>query len=110
MRATKAGVVLVVFVLSLLILAIPASGQGSEVCTTVRTPTVCPNPAKPAGQPCSDLPHDVNFKLKQAGYSTLLPVCQQPFDDFSWQSFVALNWPLKDLSNPRPWEQYTDAE
>jgi hypothetical protein len=89
---------------------VSAYGQGSAECTTQRPVTVCPNPAKPSGQPCSDLPNDVNFKELQNGYSTLLPVCQQPFDDFSWQSFVALNWPLTDLSKPRPWEDYADPD
>ncbi|MBZ5603103.1 MAG: hypothetical protein LAO79_12440 [Acidobacteriia bacterium] len=50
----------------------------------------------------------MNFKQISAGYSTLLAICQQPFDDFGWQNFVALNWPLTDLSTPRPWEKYED--
>ncbi|HZD92926.1 MAG TPA: hypothetical protein VE133_01655 [Candidatus Sulfotelmatobacter sp.] len=93
----------------LVMLAASASAQdNNKICTTVRPVTVCPNPLKPGGKPCADLPKDVNFKQLENGYSTLNPVCQQPFDDFSWQSFVALNWPLNDLSQPRPWERYTD--
>lgn len=97
--------------MALLFVVMPVQGQNQAsgpICTTIRTPTVCPNPLKPAGQPCSDLPNDVNFKQLVDGYSTLNPVCQQPFDDFSWQSFVALNWPLNNLSQPRPWERYID--
>jgi hypothetical protein len=95
---------------SLWLLAATAFTQDKPICSTVRPVTVCPNPLKPAGQPCSDLPADVNFKQLLNGYSTLNPVCQQPFDDFSWQSFVALNWPLNDLSQPRPWEGYIDPD
>ena len=62
----------------------------------------------PPNKLCGDLPHDVNFKQNLAGYSTLQAVCQKPFDDFAWQSFVALNWPLDDTSKPRPWEEYRD--
>jgi hypothetical protein len=110
MRSTRIWTLVFVF-LAMGMMAASAYGQGSDLCSTVRPPTVCPNPAKPAGQPCSDLPHDVNFKLlKNVGYETLLPVCQQPFDDFSWQSFVALNWPLSSLANPRPWETYIDPD
>jgi hypothetical protein len=104
------GTRLTLVALALTILPALLRAQKSPVCTTLRTPAVCPNAAKAPGQPCSDLPHDVNFKQLENGYSTLIPVCQQPFDDFSWQSFVALNWPLTDLSQPRPWEQYPDPD
>ncbi len=103
----------ILYALVLTSLWLPAAmvfGQDQVVCSTMRPATVCPNPTKPAGQPCSDLPADVNFNQLQAGYSTLSPVCQQPFDDFSWQSFVALNWPLHDLSQPRPWENFIDPD
>jgi hypothetical protein len=92
------------------LLATAVLGQDKPICSTVRPPTVCPNPLKPPGQPCSDLPADVNFKQLLNGYSTLNPICQQPFDDFSWQSFVALNWPLNNLSQARPWELYVDPD
>jgi hypothetical protein len=96
-------------VLALLVFAGAASGQQKTgVCTTIRPATVCANPA--GNQLCPNLPNDVNFKLNLTGYSTLLPECQQPFDDFSWQSFVALNWPLNDLTQPRPWETYIDPD
>lgn len=95
----------------IILAAAPASGQDSnKICTTQRPVTVCPNPLKPGDKPCSDLPKDVNFKTLTLGYGELNPVCQKPFDDFSWQSFVALNWPLNDLSQPRPWERYTDPD
>lgn len=92
-----------------LCLAMTPTTARTQSCKTVRTPTVCPNPAKNPNQPCSDLPNDVNF-AQLFGYAELTGVCQQPFDDFSWQEFIALNWPLNDLSQPRPWEQYTDPD
>jgi len=105
------------FVLATLVLSIVPSlsvakqqQPAGAACTTLRKPAVCPNPDKAPGQLCSDLPHDVNFKQLLNGYDSLIPVCQQPFDDFSWQSFVALNWPLNNLSQPRPWEGYTDPD
>jgi hypothetical protein len=71
-------------------------------------------------QLCPEIPHEVNVKLP-AGYSGLIPADQVRFDDFSWQSFVALNWPAgsdgrplgTDFSAspaaPRVWEGYQDA-
>jgi len=45
---------------------------------------------EPHDKLCPDIPHDI---LEQfgAGYSQLAPAQQRPFDNFSWQSFVALN-------------------
>jgi hypothetical protein len=97
--------------MGLMLMAGAALGQdNNKICTTQRPATVCPNPLKPGDKPCSDLPKDVNFKQIAEGYAQINPVCQQPFDDFSWQSFVALNWPLGDLSQPRPWERFTDPD
>jgi len=50
---------------------------------------------------CSFVPHDVNVNFL-AGYSALVPGFQRPFDNFSWQSFVALNWPADAQGNPAP--------
>lgn len=70
------------------------------------------------GELCSYMPRDVDFFQKQAGYSTFEPACQNAFDWFSWQSFVAINWPsdasgtplkipLNEQPNaPRVWESY----
>src|SRR4051812_24010322 len=64
-----------------------------------------------------DIPHDVVAKVS-LGYSSLSASVQQPFDEFSWQSFVALNWPadpfgrplrdsiLTHAASPRVWEFY----
>jgi len=69
----------------------------------------------------SDIPHDILEKFL-LGYSVLGAGGQRPFDIFSWQSFVALNWPadlhghpLKDsilthAAAPRVWEFYKTAD
>lgn len=70
---------------------------------------------------CSQLPIDVLEKF-QPGYSgALTPTFQPPFDIFSWQTFIALNWPADAKGNPlncalgdnprapRVWETYVDA-
>jgi hypothetical protein len=70
---------------------------------------------------CSHLPFDVNENLAHAGYDSFLDSLHQPpFDVFSWQTFVALNWPADASGNPigtsingapeaaRVWEHYKD--
>src|SRR5262245_18703188 len=73
----------------------------------------------PNDQLCSFLPHDVIVTLDN-GYSALGAVQQRPFDNFSWQSFIALNWPANPDGTPsqgpigsqpdaqRVWEFYAD--
>ncbi len=76
---------------------------------------------------CSQLPLEVYFLGSlngqfQNGYSSVLaPDIQPSFDNFSWQSFVALNWPADTSGKPlgsnftnykdslRVWEHYTNA-
>jgi hypothetical protein len=86
---------------------------------------------KPLG---AELPYDVNLAALRA-LSTApgqveppfaiqdanIPAAQRWFDIFSWQTFIALNWPalndgrpnktssLADSSTPRVWEYYVDA-
>jgi hypothetical protein len=49
---------------------------------------------------CSAMPHDVK---EGNGYGSILaPGTQQDFDNFSWQSFVALNWPADTSGRPIP--------
>jgi hypothetical protein len=48
---------------------------------------------------CSSIPHDITEKFG-LGYSALAASTQRPFDNFSWQSFVALNWPADKDGNP----------
>lgn len=71
-------------------------------------------------RPCSTIPHDVIVQVL-AGYTGINPGDQKVFDAFSWQSFVALNWPgadkaalpvgsiTDDPGRPRVWETYDDA-
>ncbi len=49
---------------------------------------------------CATLPHDVLFEASANGYSGLVPRDQRPFDNFSWQTFVALNWPAHFAGTP----------
>ena len=56
---------------------------------------------EPHDKLCSYLPHDVVTKL-MPGYSQLAAAQQRPFDNFSWQSFVALNWPADKDGKPLP--------
>ena len=69
---------------------------------------------------CSYLPIDVDTTFG-VGYDSFLDsVRQPPFDQFSWQTFVALNWPANSQGTAignsigdypdsmRVWEYYTD--
>jgi hypothetical protein len=82
----------------------------------------------------SELPYDVNLAALRALSDTpkkanppytipedKIPPAQRLFDIFSWQAFIALNWPAKpdgqpnkqltlaDSKTPRVWEYYVDA-
>ncbi|MFN0033466.1 MAG: hypothetical protein ACKVUS_00280 [Saprospiraceae bacterium] len=69
---------------------------------------------------CSFLPRDVDV-VTPNGYNAFIPVCQTPFDWFSWQTFIALNWPADAHGMPigtninnnpdalRVWETYMEA-
>ncbi|GEP44073.1 hypothetical protein [Brevifollis gellanilyticus] len=82
----------------------------------------------------SDLPYDVNVAALRALSDTPkkpnppynipdsnIPPAQRLFDVFSWQTFIALNWPAKpdgspnndltlaDSTTPRVWESFVDA-
>lgn len=64
---------------------------------------------------CAVLPIDVNEKFGFGYTSVLDSNFQPPFDEFSWQTFIALNWPakesqqgLKDSTSARVWETYED--
>ncbi|MEM9022680.1 MAG: hypothetical protein AAGB22_03000, partial [Bacteroidota bacterium] len=69
----------------------------------------------------SNIPHEVSVILPD-GYSGLDTIVQVCFDAFSWEEFVALNWPANSDGTPqsgqigsdptakRVWEYYLDAE
>ena len=115
----------VVAALTLSMLALP-SCKGDQAGTAVRndsTPslpdTTCADPAK-WNELCSTIPHEVMVTLG-GDYHGLAPATQTRFDAFSWQSFVALNWPADGAGNPLPggfgdnptaprvWEGWTNA-
>jgi hypothetical protein len=69
---------------------------------------------------CSLIPHEVPESFGNGYSGSLDSVHQPPFDEFSWQSFVALNWPADSAGKPLPgpfkddpealrvWESYAD--
>ncbi|MFA6470358.1 MAG: hypothetical protein WCW35_15800, partial [Bacteroidota bacterium] len=92
--------------------------KSPELCRTRYPLSFNPQPGEP-DKLSSFIPHDVDFVQLQNGYSTLNEECQPTFDYFSWQSFVALNWPANQdgspmdslnasSSAPRVWEFFTD--
>lgn len=68
---------------------------------------------------CREIPHEVLFQPFFGYHSRLAVNIQNFFDEFSWQSFVAFNWPSNTSGTPvgsffagpdsmRLWETYTD--
>lgn len=49
---------------------------------------------------CSEIPHDQLDFDRNFVYRVLSENAQFPFDNFSWQSFVALNWPVDATGTP----------
>jgi len=113
-------------VLTLWLAALPSCGRdraavgGARTETTSALPdTLCADPSK-WNQLCSTIPHEVMVTLG-GDYHGLNAQTQTRFDAFSWQSFVALNWPSDGAGNPLPgsltdnpgaprvWEGWTNA-
>jgi hypothetical protein len=79
----------------------------------------CGDPTQPDTL-CSFLPVDVS--AGSAGYSDFTPQGQAPFDNFSFQSLVALNWPANPdgtpshqpfnslVSTPRVWDFFKTVD
>ncbi len=73
---------------------------------------------EPNTQLCSVLPQDITDFSSSFVYMTIEPTAQNPFDLFSWKSFVALNWPTDSgetddflsigdaPSSARAWQHY----
>ena len=116
----------VVAALTLSMLALPSckgdqapGGLAKTDSLTALPDTICADPAK-WNQLCSTIPHEVMVTLG-GDYHGLVPATQVRFDAFSWQSFVALNWPADGAGNPLPgsftdnpgaprvWEGWTNA-
>ncbi len=92
----------------------------AQLCRTRHPLSFNPQPGNP-NKLSSYVPHNVDFVQLQNGYSTLTAECQTTFDYYSWQLFVALNWPAysngkpmpsftSSNSAPRVWEFYTDPK
>ncbi|HEU4561015.1 MAG TPA: hypothetical protein VFS20_24400, partial [Longimicrobium sp.] len=112
-------------VLTLFLAGLPSCRGGGDApdaeneTSTALPDTLCADPSK-WNQLCSTIPHEVMVTLG-GDYSGLVPATQVRFDAFSWQSFVALNWPADAAGNPLPgnlgdnpgaprvWERWTNA-
>jgi hypothetical protein len=90
----------------------PGKGTGKDTVTggcNIDTPAVF----------SSFIPHEVNVTLSE-GYNGIVATDQPCFDIFSWESFIALNWPADATGKPvqgnfsdqpalsRVWEYYQD--
>ncbi len=54
----------------------------------------------PPNELCSRLPYDIPRFFASFVYRFLTEGAEDPFDTFSWQSFVALNWPADAAGRP----------
>ena len=82
------------------------------------TPQFCVTP--PHDQICAEFPDDQTDFSASFEYMVVSGAAQEPFDFFSWQAFVALNWPvsaegealpsLTDPSDRRTWQQFHRRE
>lgn len=93
--------------------------RGARANVPLVPDTLCADSTQ-AMQLCSVIPHEVRVHLS-FDYKAVDSVSQPRFDAFSWQSFVALNWPADSAGNPLPvqigdsaaalrvWERYADA-
>ncbi len=70
---------------------------GTPPISQLPTPDFCIN--GDTTQLCSKIPHDIVHQLS-FDYKALTETDQFAFDNFSWQMFVALNWPADGQGNP----------
>jgi hypothetical protein len=101
----------------LLSIALLAKWQGPA--RTAATATTPMRSNADAQVPCSPIPTDVTAQLSNGYGRAIDPKDQHPFDEFSWQTFVALNCPAVSPAAglrgrydniPRIWETYLNAE
>ena len=81
-----------------------SSNVGGEM---IPAPVFCAQ--APNDQLCSFIPHDI-LETFENGYSQLSGPQQRAFDNFSWQTFVALNWPATADGTPALHERELSAE
>jgi hypothetical protein len=109
-----------IFVLAV---ALVSCKDGPKETVSLKDTLSAPQPSVACGPDTpvfsSFVPHEVDVFLAN-GYQGLTPSTQPCFDVFSWQSFVALNWPANSDGSPvkgsftddpqsmRVWEYYTD--
>ena len=78
--------------------AAPAAKAGADPCylAALKHP-FCAAPGSDPNQLCSYMPQD---SPPQFGYTSFTCSLQSQFDNFSWQSLVALNWPADTSGRP----------
>jgi hypothetical protein len=74
------------------------SNTNATPAATVAVNNATPAATPPPGTLSSTIPHDANF----SDNPQTLAVIQHDFDVFSWQSFVALNWPTASDGSADP--------
>ncbi|HXA53152.1 MAG TPA: hypothetical protein VNV86_22700, partial [Candidatus Acidoferrum sp.] len=98
-----------------------AVSQQKPAPDTHKTPKLlfCADPSQP-DRLCSFMPIDISAGIN--GYSTFTDTGQMPFDNFSFQSLVALNWPANPdgtpsdlpfnspMALPRVWDFYKTVD
>ncbi len=79
-----------------------ASGADTDIFTgstfSAKDVRFCDTPG--IERPCAALPKDVTGFDSSFIYRFLSEGAQFPFDQFAWQTFVALNWPVDGAGNP----------
>lgn len=104
---------------SVLLLAAAPQKAPAAKKATASGPVYC---VDRGAKPCGQMPRDVT-EFFGYGSELMSPATQADFDNFSWQSFVALNWPAKadgtpnlsapltsDLAIRRVWTYYKGAD
>ena len=76
----------------------------------------------PRDELCHRLPHDIPQFFSSFVYRFMTEGAQDPFDIFSWRSFIALNWPVDRAGRamdqpigtapdrPRRWQMYRSSK
>ncbi len=80
---------------SLLIYTLPAQAQAEIIVSDY---------AELPSSSLSEIPKDIPLSLSEEKklLKQNFPLLQRIFDDFSWRSFLAINWPLDAQGNPLP--------
>jgi hypothetical protein len=110
---------LVAIAVPIILATLAISQQKSPVQPKPHTLLFCADPTQPDTL-CSFMPTDISAGIN--GYSDFTDQGQMPFDNFSYQSLVAINWPANPdgtpahlpfnspLTAPRVWDFYKTVD